>query len=40
MLKNWSVTYSTTTPESAENGDYAECGFEFALVRVTDAKGL
>ena len=29
MLSNWNVTFSTVTPESAEDGDYAETGFEF-----------
>jgi hypothetical protein len=29
MLSNWNVTYSTVTPESAEDGDYADTGFEF-----------
>ena len=28
MLSNWNVTFSTVTPESAEDGDYAETGFE------------
>lgn len=29
MLDNWAVTFSIVTPESAADGDYAECGFDY-----------
>ncbi len=29
MLSNWNVTSSLATLESSEDGDYADCGFEF-----------
>ncbi len=39
MLSNWSVTFSLVTPESAEDGDYAECGHDYEATDFRTAIG-
>lgn len=36
-MKSFAVTYEIVTPESAENGDYAETGFEMESGSLRDA---
>ncbi len=36
MRNNWNVTFTVITEESAENGDYAETGFEASDVSFRD----